>query len=55
MTGGWNFAQTVAAHDIDGDGKADILARDDSTGTLKAWSARGDGTFGAARDVTKGW
>ncbi|WP_420711825.1 FG-GAP-like repeat-containing protein [Streptomyces sp. NRRL F-5123] len=53
VTSGWNFTQTAAA-DFDGNGKADIIARDTS-GNLKIWAGHGDGTFGAAAQLTTGW
>ncbi|MFB7343932.1 FG-GAP-like repeat-containing protein [Streptomyces hydrogenans] len=53
VTGGWNFTQTAAA-DFDGNGKADLIAKD-ANGNLKIWAGRGDGTFGAAAQLTAGW
>ncbi|MEU2505742.1 FG-GAP-like repeat-containing protein [Streptomyces sp. NPDC007863] len=62
LTGGWqNYSQTVAG-DFTGDGKADIMARYEGPAdanvpqnTLRLWVNRGDGTFGAASNVTGGW
>ncbi|MFE2140317.1 FG-GAP repeat domain-containing protein [Streptomyces sp. NPDC059456] len=54
VTGGWNFTQTTAA-DFDGNGKADLVARDDTTGDLTIWAGRGDTVFGAATKLTGGW
>ncbi|WP_158943843.1 FG-GAP-like repeat-containing protein [Streptomyces sp. NRRL S-378] len=53
VTGGWEFTQTAAA-DFDGNGKADLIARD-ADGNLKIWAGRGDGTFAAAAHLTAGW
>ncbi|WP_159012211.1 FG-GAP repeat domain-containing protein [Streptomyces sp. NRRL F-5123] len=46
---------TARPTDYDGNGKADIIARDDSTGTLYIWAGHGDTTFGAATKLTTGW
>ncbi|MEU8582708.1 FG-GAP-like repeat-containing protein [Streptomyces abikoensis] len=53
LTGGWEFTQTVAA-DFTGDGKADLIAKDDSD-TLHLWTGNGDGTFSRPRTLTHGW
>ncbi|WP_159046064.1 FG-GAP-like repeat-containing protein [Streptomyces sp. WM6372] len=49
-----NMSQTAAA-DFNGDGVQDLVARQDSTGILKMWLGRGNGTFASAADVTGGW
>ncbi|MEU8625045.1 FG-GAP-like repeat-containing protein [Streptomyces sp. NPDC048669] len=49
-----NMSQTAGA-DFNGDGRADIIARDDSTGELRMWLRRADGTFAGAVTVTGGW
>ncbi|MER6523385.1 VCBS repeat-containing protein [Streptomyces sp. NPDC001553] len=48
------MSQTTAA-DFNGDGIHDLVARQDSTGTLKMWLGRGKGTFASSTDVTAGW
>ncbi|MFD8785001.1 FG-GAP-like repeat-containing protein [Kitasatospora sp. NPDC059599] len=45
----------TAIGDINGDGVADLIAREDSTGSLKAWYGSGDGTFSGPAVVTGGW
>ncbi|WP_223774493.1 FG-GAP-like repeat-containing protein [Streptomyces sp. 135] len=56
LTGGWqNYAETTGG-DIDGDGKADLIARNGS-GELKLWHSNGDQTgnpFEKPRHLT-GW
>ncbi|MFE6845133.1 FG-GAP-like repeat-containing protein [Streptomyces sp. NPDC057686] len=49
-----NMSQTAAA-DFNGDGVGDLVARQASTGILKMWLGRGNGTFASAVDVTGGW
>ncbi|MFE9481316.1 FG-GAP-like repeat-containing protein [Streptomyces spororaveus] len=49
-----NMSQTTAA-DFNGDGVQDLVARQDSTGILKMWLGRGNGTFASSTDVTAGW
>ncbi|WP_327388060.1 FG-GAP-like repeat-containing protein [Streptomyces sp. NBC_01207] len=48
------MSQTTAA-DFNGDGNQDLVARQDSTGILKMWLGRGNGTFASSVDVTGGW
>jgi len=48
-----NFSQTTSA-DFNGDGQADIIARD-TAGNLKMWTHNPGGYFNAARQVTAGW
>ncbi len=48
------MSQTAAA-DFNGDGAQDLVAREDSTGILKMWLGRGNGTFASSTDVTAGW
>ncbi|MCX4804551.1 VCBS repeat-containing protein [Streptomyces sp. NBC_01214] len=52
-SGGWDFTQTAAAN-FDGNGKADLTARD-ATGYLKIWAGHGDGTFGCGAQLSGGW
>ncbi|MEU8581698.1 FG-GAP-like repeat-containing protein [Streptomyces abikoensis] len=46
MTDGWDYTQTVAG-DFNGDGKIDLIAKDDATGSRYMWllTGDGDGTF----------
>ncbi|MGW7433392.1 FG-GAP-like repeat-containing protein [Streptomyces sp. NPDC054861] len=53
VTGGWDFTQTATA-DFDGNGAADLIARDPD-GDLRIWAGRGDGTFRASVPLTAGW
>ncbi|MFE4856888.1 FG-GAP-like repeat-containing protein [Streptomyces sp. NPDC056670] len=48
-----NMSQTTVA-DFDGDHVADLVAREDATGSLKLWRGRGDETFGRPTLLT-GW
>jgi len=48
------YSQTAAA-DVDGDQVADLLARDDATGELKAWLGRGDGAFTPGPVLARSW
>ncbi|MBT2458515.1 FG-GAP-like repeat-containing protein [Streptomyces sp. ISL-86] len=47
-------SQSTAA-DFDGDKVADLIAREDATGTLKMWRGKGDGTLAAETALTTGW
>ncbi|MGW2255787.1 FG-GAP repeat domain-containing protein [Kitasatospora sp. NPDC001660] len=49
-----HYSQTAAA-DFTGDGKADIIARDDSTGNLMMWVHDAGGSYNAPKVVTGGW
>ncbi|MFG2983107.1 FG-GAP-like repeat-containing protein [Streptomyces sp. NPDC048258] len=49
-----HMSQTAAA-DFDNDDVADLIARDDATGTLKMWLGKGDGTFASETALTNGW
>ncbi|MFE2527635.1 FG-GAP-like repeat-containing protein [Streptomyces sp. NPDC059382] len=53
-TGPPAMSQTVSA-DFTGDGKPDLIARDDSTGTLKLWRGEGNKTFTQPTVLTAGW
>src|SRR5205823_5260957 len=55
LTGGWGaFSQTTTA-DFNGDGKADLIARQDATGNLYLWTGNGMGGFARAVLPTGGW
>ncbi|MET9695158.1 methyltransferase domain-containing protein, partial [Streptomyces sp. NPDC006514] len=55
VTGGWSpFSQTTAA-DFTGDGKADLIARDDNTADLRSWAGHNDATFASPTTLTSGW
>ncbi|MFI9746949.1 FG-GAP-like repeat-containing protein [Streptomyces sp. NPDC052494] len=52
---GWNtYNQIVAPDDRNGDGKADLLARDQA-GALWAYSGRGNGTYSAPVKLAGSW
>jgi hypothetical protein len=48
-----NYSQTTSA-DFNGDGQADIIARD-AAGNLLMWTHNAGGFFNAAQQVTTGW
>lgn len=53
---GWGAFDLVrVVGDWDGNGTADLMARQRSTGTLWFWPGRGDGTLAAGRQVGGGW
>jgi peptidoglycan/xylan/chitin deacetylase (PgdA/CDA1 family) len=43
------------AHDFDGDGKADVVARETATGALWLYPGNGRGGFGTATRIGQGW
>ncbi|MFD8756283.1 transglycosylase family protein, partial [Kitasatospora sp. NPDC059577] len=49
-----HYSQTAAA-DFTGDGKADIVARDDSTGNLMMWVHNAGASYSAPKVVSGGW
>ncbi|MGW2375372.1 MULTISPECIES: FG-GAP repeat domain-containing protein [Kitasatospora] len=49
-----HYSQTTAA-DFTGDGKADIIARDNSNGNLMMWVHDAGGGFNAPKVLTGGW
>ncbi|MER7949051.1 VCBS repeat-containing protein [Streptomyces sp. NPDC096079] len=55
LGGGWNvYNQIVAADDTNADGRADLLARDQS-GALWGYTGRGDGTFATRVRLAGDW
>jgi hypothetical protein len=53
---GWNAMGTITGgHDYDSDGKADAIAVHASTGVLYLYPGKGDGTFGARKQIGTGW
>jgi hypothetical protein len=52
---GWNHMDVVMAGDLTGDGFADLLARDNKTGTLYTYPGDGDGGFGTRVSHGTGW
>nr|WP_063782334.1 VCBS repeat-containing protein [Streptomyces vietnamensis] len=55
LGGGWNiYNQIVAADDVNADGRADLLARDQS-GALWGYNGRGNGTFETRVKLTGSW
>ncbi|MFE9791278.1 FG-GAP-like repeat-containing protein [Streptomyces goshikiensis] len=48
------MSQTAAA-DFDNDQVADLIARDDATGTLKMWRGTRNGSFTSEKVLTSGW
>ncbi|MFI8324655.1 FG-GAP repeat domain-containing protein [Streptomyces sp. NPDC085529] len=55
-TGGWQAMDTLLAPgDVDGDGKADLLARERATGTLWLYPGNGADGYGARTSIGGGW
>ncbi|MFD3532085.1 FG-GAP-like repeat-containing protein [Streptomyces sp. NPDC058664] len=55
-SGGWNAMNTlVAPGDMNGDGRADLIAREGATGKLWFYPATSTGTFGARVLIGSGW
>ncbi|MFE5713103.1 FG-GAP-like repeat-containing protein [Streptomyces sp. NPDC056501] len=53
---GWNtYNQIIAADDRNRDGRADLLARDQTTGVLYAYSGLGNGTYTARTKLNGSW
>ncbi|MCX5392396.1 FG-GAP-like repeat-containing protein [Streptomyces sp. NBC_00094] len=53
---GWNAMNTlVAPGDMNGNGRADLIAREPATGKLWLYPATGTGTFGARVLIGSGW
>ncbi|MGJ7442415.1 SpoIID/LytB domain-containing protein [Aquipuribacter sp. MA13-6] len=53
---GWGVADTlIGPGDWDGDGAADVVARDPSTGALWLYRGNGRGGFAGARTIGVGW
>lgn len=53
---GWNAYDVLTSPgDMTGDGRADLLARQASTGDIHLFAARADGTLEAARRIRSGW
>ncbi|MDN3240751.1 FG-GAP repeat domain-containing protein [Glycomyces tritici] len=53
---GWNaFSLISGGADYNGDGKADIIARETATGSLWLYPGKGDGTLGTRVLVGNGW
>ena len=53
---GWQVVNLiVGVGDLDGDGRRDLVARRASEGSLWLYPGRGDGGFGAARQIGTGW
>lgn len=53
---GWGaMSQVVSPGDFDGDGKADLLAIERSTGILWLYPGRGDNSFSSRRAIGNGW
>ncbi|MFD7667410.1 hypothetical protein [Streptomyces sp. NPDC059788] len=51
---GWNFTET-AAGDFNGDGVADLVARDDTSGDLNLWINTGGTVSDQPLRLTGGW
>jgi lysophospholipase L1-like esterase len=55
LTGSPVRMSQTSVGDVDGDFVDDVMARDDSTGTLRLRRGNGDGTLAPPTDVTTGW
>ncbi|MGC4938798.1 FG-GAP-like repeat-containing protein [Kribbella sp. DT2] len=52
---GWNGFGPMNAMDVNGDGKADLVAVRTSDGHLFRWTGKGDGTLRTGEDIGQGW
>jgi hypothetical protein len=53
---GWNsMSAIVSGHDYDGDGRVDIIAREQSTGYLWLYPGKGNGYVGTRKQIGTGW
>jgi hypothetical protein len=56
LGGGWNaFNALIGGQDFNGDGTADLLARDTATGVLYLYAGAGDGTLHSRTEFGTGW
>ncbi|GAB3896785.1 hypothetical protein GCM10029964_078680 [Kibdelosporangium lantanae] len=52
---GWNAYRQMVAMDVNGDGRADLVAVRSSDNTLWQWLGKGDGRFGQGTPIGNGW
>ncbi|MDG9706623.1 VCBS repeat-containing protein, partial [Streptomyces sp. DH37] len=53
---GWGAYNILTSPgDLTGDGRADLLARQASTGDIHLFAAKSDGTLAAARKIRSAW
>ncbi|WP_441250982.1 glycoside hydrolase domain-containing protein [Kitasatospora sp. McL0602] len=55
LTTGWGSYSEAVSGDFTGDGKADLVARDNNSGTLYLWPGNGQGGFNSSIVLTTGW
>ncbi|MDR1825041.1 MAG: VCBS repeat-containing protein, partial [Bifidobacteriaceae bacterium] len=52
---GWGAFTLAAGADLNGDGRADIVGRNNATGELFYYQGNGGGSFQGAKKIASGW